>query len=56
MIVGKLTADRIYLTQWIYVGFSPRLVFYEGGANLNQAGEVAEVEDLEIVTAWAGKV
>lgn len=40
-------SNVIYLTQWLYIGITPHLVFYDCGSNINIISEeVAENKDL----------
>ena len=49
--------ETVYLSQWINIGSTPRLVMFDRGSSSNLiAGELAEEENLEILSARAGRI
>ena len=47
----------IYFNQWVQIGSTPQLVFYDRDSNTNIiSGEMAENEELKILSARAGRV
>ena len=51
-IISESREAPFYIMQWIKIGSSPVLCFYDRGANLNLIdGELAEKEELQVVTS-----
>lgn len=56
-IISDSTPEAIYLMQWLFIGSTPWLVFYESRSNVNIVfREVAENEDLEIISPHSGRI
>ena len=59
-IISNSASEAICLTQWLFNGSTPRLVFYDRGSNVNIiSGENEnenENEDLEIIYTGSGRI